>query len=203
MTSEAATRYRERMAQSPLTLRRWSRIEYERLADLGAFEHDPIELLGGRLIVAEPKGSRHTTAVGMAEDVLRAGLPPGWIVRTEAPIALDAESAPEPDLVVVRGSRADYREAHPARPSLVIEVADSSLEFDRVEKGSLYARAGIVDFWIVNLVDRLVEVYRDPAPDATAPYAWRYASVETSRPPAFVAPCDVPIAPIAVAALLA
>ena len=117
-------------------------------------------------------------------------------------MALDDESAPEPDIAVVRGSRADYRHAHPARPALIIEVAESSLRFDRVEKGSLYARAGIADYWIVNLVDRVVEVYRDPGADLAAPYRWRYMSVERFTPPSSVAPIGVPAAPIPVAALL-
>src|SRR5712664_3896406 len=125
------------MAQAPLTLRRWKRVEYDRLVDLGAFDRDPVELIGGHLIVAEPKGSRHATAVDAADDALRAVLPAGWVVRNQAPIALDDESAPEPDLAVVPGTRDDYRERHPARPALIIEVADSSLEFDRVQKGSL------------------------------------------------------------------
>src|SRR5712664_504399 len=190
------------MRQTPLTLRRWKRVEYERLVDLGVFEGDPVELIGGQLIVAEPKGSPHATAVGMANDALRAVLPPGWIVRVQDPLALDDESAPEPDIAVVRGSRADYRHAHPARPALIIEVAESSLRFDRIEKGSLYARAGIVDYWIVNLVDRVLEVYRDPGADVTAPYGWRYLSVERFTPPSSVAPIGVPATPIPVAALL-
>jgi Uma2 family endonuclease len=144
------------MKQAPFTSRRWRRIEYERLVDLGVFEGEPLELLGGQLIVAEPKGSPHAAAVGMAGDALRAALPPGWVVRSQDPVALDDESAPEPDLAVVRGRHADYRHAHPAH-------AETSLAFDRLQKGSLYARAGITDYWIVNLVDRVVEVYRDPA----------------------------------------
>jgi Uma2 family endonuclease len=197
-----AARYGEGMAQSPLTLRRWRRVEYERLAELGAFERDPIELVAGQLIVAEPKGSWHTTAVGMAEDALRAGLPPGWIVRTESPIALDDDSAPEPDIAVVRGTRADYRYAHPARPALVIEVAESSLTFDRDEKGSLYARAGIADYWIVNVVERVLEVHREPGFDASARYGWRYLSVQRLTAPALVEPLGVPLVSIPVAALL-
>ena len=77
----------------------------------------------------------------MACDALQEAIPAGWIVRGQNPLALDDESAPEPDIAVVRGSRADYRHAHPARPALIIEVAESSLGFDRVAKGSLYARA--------------------------------------------------------------
>jgi len=190
------------MRQTPLTLRRWKRVEYERLVDLGVFEGDPVELIGGQLIVAEPKGSPHATAVGMANDALRAVLPPGWIVRVQDPLALDDESAPEPDIALVRGSRADYRHAHPARPALAIEVAQSSLSFDRQHKGSLYARAGVPDYWIVNLVDGVLEVYRDAAPDASAPYGWRYRSLQTLSPPALVAPLVLPSSPIPVAALL-
>lgn len=124
------------MKQVPLTLRRWKRVEYERLVDLGVFQGDPVELLGGHLVVAEPQGSYHATAVGTVDDALRVLLPPGWIVRAQMPVALDDESAPEPDLVVVSGPRADYRESHPARPAVAVEVADSSLDFDRQQKGS-------------------------------------------------------------------
>jgi Uma2 family endonuclease len=195
-------RYAAAMKQSPLTLRRWRRVEYERLVDLGAFEGDPVELLGGQLMVAEPKGSSHATAVDMADDAIRSALPGGWIIRVQNPLALDDESAPEPDIAVVRGARGDYLHAHPARPALIIEVAESSLVFDRVEKGSLYARAGIVDYWIVNLVDRVLEVYRKPGADVAAPYGWRYVSVERFTPPSLVVPLGVPAAPIPVAALL-
>ena len=178
------------MAQAPLTLRRWKRIEYDRLVDLGVFEGEPLELIAGQLIVAEPKGAYHSSAVSSAEYALRAGLPSGWIVRTQQPVSLDDESEPEPDLAVVPGRPGDYRHAHPARPALAVEVSDSSLHFDRQQKGSLYARAGIEDYWIVNLVDRVLEIYRDPGPDPSAVYGWRYQSVTTLTPPA----CAVPFA---------
>jgi Uma2 family endonuclease len=190
------------MKQAPLTPKRWRRVEYQKLVDVGAFEGEPLELIGGQLIVAEPKGSPHATAVGMAHDALRAAIAEGWIVRIQDPIALDDDSAPEPDIAVVRGSRADYRHAHPSRAALIIEVAESSLAFDRTQKGSLYARAGIADYWIVNLEGRVVEVYRDPGPDLTAPFGWRYVSVERFRPPAAVTPLAVPARPVRVAELL-
>jgi Uma2 family endonuclease len=133
---------------------------------------------------------------------LLSAIPAGWTVRGQNPLALDDESAPEPDLAVVRGSPADFRDAHPTRPALVIEVAESSLQFDRITKSSLYARAGIADYWIVNLIDRVVEIYRDPAADLTAPYGWRYMSLERARPPAAVTPLGVPAPPIPVASLL-
>jgi Uma2 family endonuclease len=190
------------MAQTPLALRRWSRVEYDRLVDLGVFEGEPLELIAGHLMVAELQGAYHVSAIGTADYALRAVLPAGWIVRTQAPVALDDESEPEPDLAVVPGRPADYRAAHPNRPALAIEVADSSLGFDRRQKGSLYARAGIQDYWIVNLVDRVLEVYRDPAPDPAAPYGWRYRSVTTLAPPAIVVPLAFASSQIVVADLL-
>jgi Uma2 family endonuclease len=190
------------MTQAPHTVKRWKRVEYDQLADLGAFENEPLELIGGQLIVAEPKGEYHSSAVNAAEYALRPSLPPGWIVRTQQPVSLDDESEPEPDLVVVPGRPADYRHAHPDRPALVIEVAHSSLQFDRRDKGSLYARAGIEDYWIVNLVDRVLEIHRDPGADPSAVYGWRYRSVTTLAPPAVAIPLAFASSRIAVADML-
>jgi len=190
------------MRQAPLTLRRWTRAEYDRLVDLGVLDGEPVELIGGQLVVAEPQGSYHATAIGAVDDALRAALPPGWVVRAQMPVALDDESEPEPDLAVVPGERADYRADHPARPALVVEVAESSLAFDREDKGSLYARGGVHDYWIVNLVERVLEVYRDPGPDPTAPYGWRYRAVERLGPAAVVSPLALPSMRLAVSDLL-
>ena len=117
-------------------------------------------------------------------------------------MALDDESAPEPDLAVVPGARADYRASHPPRPALALEVADSSLDFDREHKGSLYARAGLADYWVLNLVDRVLEVYREPVRDAAAPFGWRYARAEVLDASARVAPLAAPGASIPVSRLL-
>jgi len=190
------------VGQPPLTVKRWKRAEYERLVDLGVFAGDPVELIGGHLIIAEPQNSPHATALGAADDALRAVLPPGFIVRAQMPMALDDDSAPEPDLAVVSGRRADYGQGHPTRAVLVVEVADSSLHFDRREKGSLYARARIAEYWIVNLIDRVLEVYRDPESDAAAPHGWGYRSVSRLAPPAVVTPVALPLAQVRVGDLL-
>lgn len=190
------------MTHPPLTLRRWKRAEYDRLVKLGVFEDDPIELVGGQLVVAEPQSAYHASAIRTVDYALRAVLPPGWIVSIQSPVSLDDESEPEPDLVVVPGRPADYRHAHPARPVLAIEVAESSLAFDRQHKGSLYARAEIQDYWILNLVDRVLEVYRDPGPDASAPYGWRYRYVAMLAPSAVVVPLAFGASRVAVADLL-
>ena len=190
------------MTQRPLTVRRWTRVEYDRLVALGAFDREPLELLGGELIVAEPQGAYHASAIQRVDYAVRAALPPAWSVRVQAPVSLDDESEPEPDVAVVEGPPGSHRDAHPTRPVLVIEVAESSLIFDRQRKGGLYARAGLGDYWIVNLVDRALEVYREPAPDAAAQYGWTYRSVLRVTPPSVVELLGVSGARVAVADLL-
>jgi Uma2 family endonuclease len=190
------------MSQAALTVRRWKRVEYERLIDLGVFKHDPIELIAGQLVVAEPQSAYHAAAIRAVDYTLRAVLPPGWIVSIQSPVSLDDESEPEPDLAVVPGRPGDYRHDHPAHPALVVEVAESSVAFDRTHKGSLYARAQIPDYWVVNLGERVLEVYREPAPDPSAPYGWSYRSVAKLSPLAAVTLSALTCNQIAVADLL-
>jgi Uma2 family endonuclease len=183
--------------------RRWSRREYERLVDQGFFRPDErLELIDGHLIVKEPQYSPHATAVALVTEALRMAFGPGWYVRPQFPVALDRWSEPEPDVCVVPGSPRDYRDAHPARPVLVVEVAQSRLRFDRGRKASIYARAGLTDYWIVNIVDRGLEVHREPARLPTRPRGWRYQSIQILGPDDAVTPLTAPSARIAVADLL-
>ena len=183
--------------------RRFSRIEYEKLIALGVFQPgEAIELLGGHLVVAEPQGAAHYTAIVKTARALQAAFGPAWYVRTQGPIGLDNESEPEPDVAVVPGRVEDYGRAHPSRVVLIVEVAETSLAVDRQYKGSLYARAGVEDYWIVNLVDRVVEVYREPQADGAAAFGWRYTRTETLGPAAGVAPLAAPTAHVVVAQLL-
>ena len=191
------------MATSLEQVRRWTRAEYDRLIELGVFrpgEH--LELLDGHLIVSEPQGTLHTTAVGLIQDALRLCFGTGWTVRCQMPIALDDESEPEPDLAVVSGTWNDYVAAHPARPALLVEVAESSLGADRGTKAALYARAGVADYWILNLVDRVLEVCRDPVTAAVQSSGWRYREITIVRPGAAVAPLARPDGRVEVAAIL-
>src|SRR5262249_51217127 len=143
------------MALDDIRTRPFNRIEYERLIALGVFQPgEAIELIGGQLMVAEPQGAAHYTAIQKTARVLEEAFGAGWTVRTQGPIGLDDDSEPEPDVAVVPGSPDDYGLAHPSRPVLTVEVAESSLELDRRRKGSLYARAGLPDYWLLNLVDR-------------------------------------------------
>jgi Uma2 family endonuclease len=139
-------------------------------------------------VVSEPKSSLHSTAVRLVAEALRRAFGAGWLVNTQDPIAADDESEPEPDVAVVPGSIRDYRDEHPATAALVVEVALTSLVFDRRHKGSLYARAGVVDYWIVNLIDRIVEVRRRPAPDPAADYGAAYQDIVIAQPGTVLTP---------------
>ncbi|MGH7353440.1 MAG: Uma2 family endonuclease [Candidatus Rokuibacteriota bacterium] len=183
--------------------RTWTRVEYERLVDaeiLGS--GDRVELLGGAMIFKEPQHSPHATGIRLVERTLAAAFGPGWDVRPQMPVALDDESEPEPDVAVVAGDARDYRDAHPAHPVLIVEVSLSRLGFDREHKGSLYARAGIADYWIVNLPDRRLEVYRAPVPDGAARFGWRYGNTTTLGPDERIAPLAAPGGTVTVADLL-
>jgi Uma2 family endonuclease len=137
--------------------------------------------------------------VALAAEVVRAIFADGWLVRVQLPLALDDISEPEPDVAVVPGTARDYRRIHPSEAVLVVEVADTSLRLDRKRKASAYARVGIADYWIVNLVDGVLEVHRQPSREGRR---WRYASVEILGPEAVVTPLAAPGARVRVADLL-
>ena len=145
---------------------RWTREEYRRLGDAGLLAGKRVELLEGEIIEMSPIDSAHSTAVGLAEDLLDEAFAVGYHVRVQQPLDLGDPTEPEPDVAVVAGSIRDYEEAHPRTAELVVEVASSSLRYDRERKAASYARAGIPEYWIVNLAERQVEVHRDPRPAA-------------------------------------
>lgn len=144
---------------------RWTSDEYNRLAELGVFEGKHVELIEGELIEMAPMGPHHVVSTVLAADVLRSIFTKGHFVSTQNQLDVDERSQPEPDVAVVKGSPRDYSEFHPRTLVVAVEVSDSSLEFDREVKSRIYAKAGIEDYWIVNLKDRCVEVFRVPVED--------------------------------------
>lgn len=145
--------------------------QYHTAIDAGVFsEGDPIELLEGLLVQKMSKSPPHVVALARLLRAITALAPAGWSVRSQDPITL-GDGEPEPDLAVVRGAIDDYLAAHPTPPDigLVVEVADSSLDRDRGIKLRSYARASLPEYWIVNLVDRCIEVYTSPDAAASTP----------------------------------
>ncbi|MBM3218818.1 MAG: Uma2 family endonuclease [Candidatus Rokubacteria bacterium] len=191
------------MPDPPAPMRGLKRVEYECLVEHGLLgPDDKIELIGGLMLFREPEGTPHTVAVQLTMAALQRAFGSGWTVRHPSPVALDDDSEPEPDVTVVPGSPRDYLAAHPARPVLVVEISHSRLRFDRDYKASLYARAAITDYWIVNLVDRAVEIRRSPMTSDAAPFAWTYERLTIARAGETVTPLAAPLASIPVSDLL-
>jgi Uma2 family endonuclease len=174
------------------------------MAETGILAPDErVELLDGEIVRMTPQGARHARAIRAAEEALRMIFWDRYDVRVQLPLALESFSEPEPDLSVVSGSWRDYDTSHPASAVLIVEVADTTLAFDRGDKASLYARAGVPDYWIVNLLEHRIEVYREPVARNEARYGWAYNSVIHFRPGQRISPLILPAAAISADDLLA
>jgi Uma2 family endonuclease len=148
--------------------KRWTRAEYERLLRHGVLgEDNHVQLIDGEIIELAPQGPPHATAVGLILRALQGAYGPDYHVRVQLPLVISASSEPEPDLAVIRGGLRDYADHHPSTAALLVEVADTTGNFDRNRKGPIYAEAGISEYWVIDLPARVVDVYRDPARDAT------------------------------------
>ncbi len=143
---------------------RFSRLEYDRLAEEGFFEGKKVELLDGVIVTMSPQNSSHAGTVNRILYVLMERLGASAIIRSQLPIILDDWSEPEPDIAVCRPDPYQYTRSHPTadKVPLVLEVAETSLRYDRGSKAGAYARSGIPTYWIVNLEDRSVEVLAQP-----------------------------------------
>ncbi|MGB3263944.1 MAG: Uma2 family endonuclease [Microcoleus sp.] len=133
-------------------------------------DDDSVELLEGWLVFKMPKNPPHRVTTRLVRTALENILPAGWYVDSQEPITL-SNSEPEPDIVVVRGDTRQYLDRHPGAEdiALIIEVSDTTLQRDRTVKKRIYARAGIAIYWIVNLVEGLVEVYSQPLVEVEQP----------------------------------
>jgi Uma2 family endonuclease len=151
------------MAVANFEDRRLSREEYERRVSAGFFPPGArVELIDGVLQDMAPQDSPHVTGLHLALKALQTAFPTSYI-RVQSPLALGDFSEPEPDLAIVPGGILDYQEGHPTTALLAVEVAVSSLQYDRRTKIPLYARAGIPESWILNMRRKELEVYRDPS----------------------------------------
>jgi Uma2 family endonuclease len=165
----------------PFPVRRFTVDEYHRMINSGVFDADePFELLEGWIVPKMTRNPPHDVAIVLAAEALRSRVPEGWHVRAQV-ASTTSDSELKPDFTVVRGGPRDYLVRHPGgtQTALVVEIADSSLSRDRIDKARVYARAGIAVYWIVNLVDSLIEVYTSPTGPHTQP---NYQSRRDYRP---------------------
>jgi Uma2 family endonuclease len=150
---------------------RFSVAQYHKLIEIGILtEDDNLELLDGYLVKKMSRNPPNDVCLQLIQETLPRFLPAGWCLRMQSAITLSC-SEPEPDGAIVRGKARTYATQHPKPPDigLVIEAADSTLDGDRIDKGRIYAEAGIAYYWIVNLVDRQIEVYTQPSAATATP----------------------------------
>ncbi len=153
-------------SSSESTVRQWTREEYHRMLDAGILaEDDAVELLDGQIFAMSPQRPPHTTATKRTYDYLKSLLLDRADVRSQSPIALSPASEPEPDIAVVEIDVLEYSDRHP-QPNeifLLIEVADSTLTRDLGEKARAYAQANVQNYWVIDVRERLVHVFRQPS----------------------------------------
>jgi Uma2 family endonuclease len=182
---------------------RWTVEKYDRLVSQGFFSNQRVELLDGRIIQMPPKLEPHVAGVSFAAKAAGRAFGEGFYVRREAPLRQGTRSKPEPDVAVVPGNERDYLETGPPSDALlIIEVSDRTLRYDRGKKASIYARHRIADYWIVNLVNRQVEVHRDPVVDPAHKWGFRFKSIQIFKPGEAVSPFAAAHSKIAVNDLL-
>ena len=142
--------------------------QYDRMIEAGVFPPEyRAELIEGEIIEMSPVGTRHAACVDALAELLRERLGRSVNIRVQNPIQLNDYSEPEPDVAVLKRREDFYRHAHPtpADALLLVEVSETTLDYDRKRKLPLYARAGVPEVWIVNLTDERIETYADPSGD--------------------------------------
>lgn len=179
-------------------IRRWSHEEYYRLGEMGFFDEERVELLDGRIWKLPPQKTPHFTAVRRTAETLEEVFGANHEIRSQGPLILPNGNEPEPDVLVVPGTVDDYADCHPIVSDclLLVEVSDSTLAKDRGTKLIDYARAGVKEYWIVNLVHQQLEVYRQPTPEGT------YTDYCVYHPGESVEPLSAPGKSVAIADLL-
>ena len=169
------------MALTQVRHKIWDRETYYRIFETGAFEGERVELIEGEVVYLSPQNYEHASTIGRMTGLLVRAFGDTHVVRVQLPLDLGSLSQPEPDFALVLTQDNERCRPHPSHPDLVIEVSDSSLSFDRGEKASVYAKAGIPEMWIVNLGAGQREILRDPGPDPSLALGYRYHSLTTLK----------------------
>lgn len=182
--------------------RRWTVDEFHRLWEEGWFEGRKPMLLDGEILEMAIPNPPHDVSIGLTQEQFRRALPVGYWIRVQMPLPLGLWTDPVPDLSVVTGSPRDYVARHPSSAVLVAEIAESSLRIDLNEKSELFAAGGILDYWVIDLNNRRLIVFRDPEPSAVSTVGFHYRTRIELDSAASVSPLAAPQCSIRVADLL-
>lgn len=181
---------------------RWTVIEFNQMGDMGWFEGKRAFLLDGVIMEQGPMNPPHANSLGLVQFALQAAFGATWWVRSQSPFHVDEYNDPLPDLAVVLGGPRDYLACHPTTAALVVEVSDTTLKADLTEKAERYATANVPEYWVLDLENRQLIVFRDPRPLAKGLGATAYRSRTTLAPTDAVSPLHAPTASIPVVELL-
>jgi Uma2 family endonuclease len=189
--------------KSGVTRVRWTAKQFYRLLEKGFFRGRHLELVEGVIVQMAAQKDFHLASIDLTRNALQTAFGREYWVRAQGSLDLSPWTVLDPDIAVVAGDMQSHNlNQNPTSALLVVEVAGTTLGYDRHRKASIYARAGITDYWIVNLRNRELEVRRQPAPNAHPRYGHGYASLNTLGSSDFVTPLAAPQAKIAVADLL-
>jgi Uma2 family endonuclease len=180
----------------------WNQKEYYQMAELGFFHGKRVELIEGEIIEMSPMNKAHATSVRKTLDCLRLVFKENYLIDSQLPVSFSKITEPEPDIAVIEGKIEDFVNSHPKTAALIIEISDATLSYDRNRKASLYAKNKIQDYWVVNLKDRRLEVYRRPIKDKNSFYGFGYAERLIFTDKETASPLAAPDAKIKVADLL-
>ena len=181
---------------------RFDRDEYYRIADAGLFQDKHVELMNGDIIRMSPQKSRHRIALALANQLFAKVLPNGFFLSVQSPLALGERTELEPDIAIIAGTPRDLPDDHPHTAALVVELSESSLQYDRTRKAAAYARAGLPDYWLVDLIGGKLEIRRQPGPAPEGRTKHGYAQLTVHGPDATVSPLFAPELTIRVSELL-
>jgi Uma2 family endonuclease len=169
---------------------RWTIPEYRALDKTGLFTDRKTMLIDGEILVRSLPDPPHNLSLGLADQYLRSLCPAGYHVRNQMAFDVGTENDPGPDLAVVLGSLRDYADRQATEAALIVEVADSSHGLDTTRKPELYAAAKVREYWVLDLKNRRLLVFRDPVaqPKGLGPYATRLALDSEATAAPLIAP---------------
>lgn len=194
---------RTQSPEKPSRKTRWTYEEYYRMADLGFFRDQHVELVDGEIIEMPPQGEPHGVSILLAGRELGRAFGDGYVIRPQLPLRTGVSDEPEPDIAVVSGNIRDtLKTGRPRSAVLVVEVAVTTLQFDLGEKAEIYAGAGIEDYWVIDVENRRLHVHRKTIPDTAMSRQRRYSQIEILGEHESVTPLAMPNSSIRIADLL-
>lgn len=180
---------------------KWTREDFVRLYELGFFNGQRVMLIDGEVLAMSPMNREHANGIIFTFQILQATFGPSFTIRPQMPLDLGQTTDPEPDIAIVSGSPRSHVNT-PTTAELVVEVSDSSLAYDTNDKANLYAAAGIADYWVLDVVNLQLHIFRIPRRDGAQRFGHRYFHHQTLASSDHATPLAAPHSPILVGDML-